>query len=82
MKIPPLEVTAADGSLHSFTLSGIFQGFPFHVFPSFQDILICLSDSTSMQSFNKTISTDNAIDHFRSKSVPDSVIMVPVKDKI
>jgi len=82
MKIPPLNALTADGSLHSSTQSDIFQGLPTHVLPSFQDVLICLSDylsqcriaiidSTSMQIFNNTISTDDA----------DSVITVPFKDK-
>ena len=35
-----------------------------------------------MQIFNKTISTDKDIDHFRPKFVTDSVLTVPVKDKI
>jgi hypothetical protein len=91
--IPPLNAITADGSLHSSTDSGIFQGLPSHVLPSFQDILICLSDylaqgriaivdSTSMQIFKKTISADNAIDQFRTRFINDSVITVPVKEKI
>jgi hypothetical protein len=91
--IPPLNAITADGSLHSSTASGIFQGLPSHVLPSFQDILICLSDylaqgriaivdSTSMQIFKKTLSADNAIDQFRTQFTNDSVITVPVTDKI
>jgi hypothetical protein len=91
--IPPLNAITADGSLHSSTGSGIFQGLPSHVLPSFQDILICLSDflaqgriaivdSTSMQIFNKNNSTDIAISKFRKQFLSDSVLTVPVTDKI
>jgi len=93
MTVTLLAVITTDGSAHSFTHSGIFQGLPSHVLPSFQDILIFLPDylsqcqiaivdSTSMRIFNKTILTDNAIDNFRSKLVTDSVLTAPVKDKI
>ena len=93
MQIPSLNAITADGALHSSTCSGIFQGLPSHVSPSFQDILICLSnylaqgriaivDSTSMQIFNKNNSTDIAISKFRKQFLTDSVLTVPVKDKI
>jgi len=93
MKIPPLEVITTYGSVHSPTHNGTFQGLPSHILPSFQDILICLSnylcqgriaiiDSASVQIFNKTLSNDTATDHFRSKFVTDSVLTVSVKDKI
>ena len=83
----------ADVTIHTSESTGIFQGLPSHVLPSFPDILICLSDylsqgriaiidSPMMQIFNKTISTDNAIDQFCSKFVNGSVFTVPVKEKI
>ena len=43
---------------------------------------LAITDSTSMQILNKIFSNDDAIDRFRSKFVTDSVITVPVKDKI
>jgi hypothetical protein len=43
---------------------------------------IAITDSTSLQIFNKIISTDDAIDHLHSKFVTDSVLTVLVKDKI
>jgi hypothetical protein len=91
--IPPLKVETADGSIHTSESTGIFQGLPSHVLPSFPDILICLSDylsqgriaiidSSAMHIFAKTLSIDNFIDQFRSKFIHDSIITVPVKDKI
>ena len=93
MMIHPLNAINADGSLHSSTGSGIFQGLPYHDLPSFQDILICLSDylaqgriaiveSTSMQIFNKNNSIDIDISKFCKQFLTDSILTVPVKDKI
>jgi len=84
--------TSADGSIHTSELTGIFQGLPSQVLPSFPDILICLSDylsqgriaiidSSAMQIFAKTIPIDNSIAQFRSKFINDSIITVPVKEK-
>ena len=92
-KISPINAITADGSLYSSTHSGVFQGLHSHVLPSFQDILICLSDylaqgriaivnSTSMQIFNKNYSTDIATSKFRKQFLTDSLRTVPVKDKI
>ena len=40
VQISPLNAITADGSLHSSTCSGLFQGLPSHILPSFHDILI------------------------------------------
>jgi hypothetical protein len=93
LPILPLQVETADGTLHTSTNTGIFHGLSSHVLPSFPDILICLSDylsqgriaiidSSMMQIFNKTISADNAIDQFRNQFINDSVLTIPVQEKI